>query len=124
MNQKYLIILLAVLLILSLNAFILKPALEKRSVSRVAHAALNGWKNNNLLDVHNNWNDPQTAPPIYDVSHFTITAFDFYKENSEYFAKLKVILEFSNEDVFASGKVWTMLLQKKRRGWTIISFTR
>lgn len=121
MNRNNILIFLVVAIVISLNIF-LKPYLHEREVINTVKTVLTHWQKGDIPSVYPFWQDPQKSPPIYGLASSEIKDKIFSEKDGISYAKISVILEFSQNNILPSGKEWVFELGKTKYGWKILDF--
>ncbi len=112
----------AIILLVSGNLF-LTPYLHQREVTRIVTAVLEGWESGAIPETYEYWEDPNKAPPAYNLISYRIIKKNLVKENDQRRAQIFVTIEFSVDNILPSGKEWVFELRQTKFGWKIENFS-
>ena len=111
-----------IVIFIFLSFVIIPPLLYYKETTQIAKSVLLDWKMGNLPDTYQYWEDPQKSPPIYGLTSYKIIKKKFSKINGIKQVGIIVNLDFSEDNVSPSGKLWTFLFKKTKFGWKIVDF--
>ncbi len=112
----------AIILFVFGNIF-LPPYLHQREVIRTVASVLDGWESGAIPETFQYWEDPNNAPPAYNLVSYQVNKKIFDKEDGRRRAQIFVTLEFSADNVLPSGKEWIFELRQTKFGWKIKNFS-
>ncbi len=122
MRDKTVIFAIPVVVLLVLGNIFLPPYLHLREVTRTVTAVLEGWKGAAGLESFEYWEDPNNAPPAYNLVSYQIKKKTLEKREERRHAQVFVTLEFSADNILPSGNEWVFELQETKLGWKVQSF--
>ncbi len=123
MRDKTILFVVPIVILLVLGNIFLPPYLHQREVTRTVTAVLDGWAGGASLEAFQYWQDPNSAPPAYNLVSYRINKKTLGKEKNQRHAQVFVTLEFSADNVLPSGKEWIFELRETKLGWRITNFS-
>ena len=121
MQNKYLIVSIIVVLVLSLNLF-LAPHKHKQAAFKVVKTVLNEWQEGVITKAKDYWINPKKYPPVYGLNDWEILEHHFGKKDKIDFAYIFVKLDLSKESMMPTDKEWIFILNDTKTGWKISEF--
>ena len=115
------IILGAVLFILFIN-FVFIPFINRQKATAIIKTILSDWAQQDAAAALKHFQDPGKSPPIYNLKSYEIKKMIMEKQNRTLVAKFSVILNFSEDNVFPSGKTWLFELERVERNWMVVRY--
>ena len=124
MRDKTLLFAIPAIILLVLGNLFLTPYLHQREVTRIVTAVLEGWESGAIPETYEYWEDPNNAPPAYNLLSYQINKKIMDKgEDGRRHAQVFVTIEFSAGNVLPSGKEWIFELRQTKFGWKIKNFS-
>lgn len=123
MRDKNVLLVISVVIVLITGNFFLTPWLHRREVTRIVTAVLEGWESGAIPETFQYWEDPNNAPPAYNLVSYQITRKIMGTKNGQRNARIFTTLVFSAGNVLPSGKEWIFRLRQTKFGWKIESFS-
>lgn len=123
MRDKNVLFVIPVVIVLITGNFFLTPWLHRREVTRIVTSVLDGWESGAIPETFQYWEDPNNAPPAYNLVSYQITRKIMGTENGRRNARIFTTLVFSAGNVLPSGKEWIFKLRQTKLGWKIESFS-
>lgn len=111
----------AVILTVLIN-FVLIPTINRQRATSIVKTILKLWIAEDYASPLKHFYDPQKSPPVYSLKSYEIKNLAMLKANGALTAKFSIILNFSNENVFPSGKIWLFELQQIGRHWMVMKY--
>lgn len=115
------IILAAVTLVVLIN-FVLIPAINRQRATGIIKTILKLWIAEDYASPLKHFLEPEKSPPVYNLQSYTIKNLSMIKADSALTAKFSIILNFSEENVFPSGKLWLFELRQIGRHWMVTKY--
>ena len=110
----------AIILFLALN-FVLRPYLYQRSAVKLVLRVLDAWNNGDLTNAYHAWEEPQQAPPVYNLTSYELLQKNFYQDQGTRHAEILTDLQFPDDNITPSGE-WIFHLKETRGGWKVVDF--
>lgn len=123
MRDKTFLFAIPVVTLFVLGNLFLPPYLHRREVTRIVTAVLDGWESGAILETFQYWEDPNNAPPAYNLLSYRINKKILDKKDGRRHAQIFLTLEFSADNVLPSGKEWILELRETKLGWKIEKFS-
>ena len=120
MPKKNIAIAGAVVAVVIAGNVLLTPYLHRRETARIVRAVLEDWKNGQILEAFQYWENPQKSPPVEGLVSYKINQQILDEKDGRRHARIFTMLEFpSGETAAPSGLEWVFELQQTRIGWKI-----
>jgi len=121
MKKKEIIISLLIIIVLIVN-FGIRPYLIKRQALITTKKILKLWMANDIMGAKIFWKEEKDLPPFYNITSYKILNYQYYKENSDIFARISFSLTFAPNNIYPSGKEWVFILKKFIGTWKVVDF--
>ena len=121
MNDRQKYILAAVVVFLSIQ-FILVPLISRRKALAITKNILNSWVTGDSVTALKDFTTPNKCPPIYDLKSYKIKSSRFDSIDGKHRAQFWIVLNFSSDTVFPSGKTWICELILDKGRWRASNF--
>ena len=115
------IILGAAALIVLIN-FVLIPAINRQRATSVVKTIFKLWIAEDYASPLQHFYEPEKSPPIYNLKSYEIKNLSMLKVDGALTAKFSIILNFSSENIFPSGKLWLFELRQLGRHWMVMKY--
>ena len=115
-------IILGVVTLTMLINFVLIPLINRQRATSIVKTILSLWIAEDYASPLKHFYEPTKSPPVYSLKSYEIKNLTMLKVNGKLTAKFSIILNFSNENVFPSGKLWLFELQQIGRHWMVTKY--